>query len=227
MKWPYMNDPVLLAGAAGLLGALLAGVAEFAMQFNPAGGYEAANYLFFLDISPARLLFGHFLAVLAAPLYVLGYWHVGQAFSRGGSKAAGRFVTLVGGYSFVVANAWIGGRIYLASVVHAAAQTSDPETAAELQRLLTMFRSYNEPLVNVLRAAMLVISIVWVVQVFRRHTVYPRWMTYTNPIVILTVIFALYWAIPPIGVWLLPAAMNVTHIIVFGLSLVAVARAKP
>lgn len=213
-----LRDPFILAGVAGLLGALLIGIAEFAMQFNPDGGYGARDYGFFNGISGTRLAFGHFLAVFAAPLYVAGYWHLGQAFSRGGSKFAGPLVALAGSYAFIVANAWIGGRIYIARTVHALAEAGSSESRDALTALLDQFRGYNEPLVNALRIAIVVVSVVWIVQVLRRRTIYPRWMAIANPATILGTIFLVYLAWPALGVWLLPAAMNVTHVVVFGLS---------
>ena len=70
---------ITLAGLAGCLGAILVGIGEFSMQFTPNGGIEdVTDYLYFNDVSAERLSFGHFLAVLAAPLYMLGYWHLSK-----------------------------------------------------------------------------------------------------------------------------------------------------
>ncbi len=215
---------LLLAGLSGLLGATLVGIGEFTMQFNPAGGYEATDYHFFADISLHRLTFGHFFSVMAAPLYILGYWHLGTVFIRGGSRISGCVIMLLGGYSFVVATAWMGGRIYLALTAHAIATSADADTVLALQNLLTGFRAHNEPLVNVLRVTMLLMSVIWVVQILRRQTLYPRWMAFANPITILGAIFGVYFYLPAVGMWLLPAAMNVTHVIVFALSCIALLR---
>ena len=62
---------ITLAGLAGCLGAILVGVGEFSLQFTPNGGIEdVKDYLYFNDVSASRLSFGHFLAVLSAPLYI-------------------------------------------------------------------------------------------------------------------------------------------------------------
>ncbi len=71
------TNPSLLsaAGIAGCIGAVVVGIGEFSLQYTPNGGLEdATEYLFFNDVSPERLSFGHFLAVLAAPFYLAGYW---------------------------------------------------------------------------------------------------------------------------------------------------------
>ncbi len=49
-------------------------------------------------------------------------------------------------------------------------------------------------------------------------TPYPRWMIIFTPIVILIQIFSLYALVPSIGVYLLPAAMNIAHVIFFAFS---------
>ena len=64
------------SGIAAILGAFIVGIGEFTFQFSPRGGYEGSDYLYFLDASPARLSWGHFISVLAAPLYLVGYWHI-------------------------------------------------------------------------------------------------------------------------------------------------------
>ena len=76
-------------GLVAALGALIVGVGEFTFQFSPLGGYEGSDYLYFLDVSPSRLTLGHFIAVLAAPLYLVGYWHIAQMLRPAGRWLAG------------------------------------------------------------------------------------------------------------------------------------------
>ncbi|MEM8487207.1 MAG: DUF6796 family protein [Bacteroidota bacterium] len=216
---PHANRNLLLAGWAGLLGALLVGIGEFTLQFSPAGGYESPDYSYFARISTGRLTAGHFFSVLAAPLYLLGYWHLGQMFIRGGSKLAGWFITLFGGYAFVVGTAWLGGRIYLALTAHALADAS-VEVSAVLTPLLEQFAVHNEPLVNALRLAMLIVSVLWIWRILQQKTLYPRWMAIFSPILLLGLIFATYFFLSPaLGAYLLPAAMNVVHVVIFALSI--------
>jgi len=211
---------LILAGWIGLIGATLVGIGEFTLQFSPQGGYEATDYNYFSRISTTRLTMGHFFSVLAAPLYLIGYWHLGQMFALGGSRKSGWFITAFGGYAFIVGAAWLGGRIYLALTAHAVAASNSPELSAVLQTLLEDFSRHNEPLVNALRIAMLVVSALWVVLITQGKTLYPRWMAIFSPILLLGTIFLIYFIIAPgLGAWLLPAAMNVVHVVVFGLSI--------
>ncbi|MEL0630472.1 DUF6796 family protein [Psychromonas aquatilis] len=218
-------NTLLLTGIAGFLAALFVGIGEFTLQFSQLGGYEAEGYGYFANVSKERLTIGHFFSTLAAPLYILGYWHLGQMFIKGGSKVHGWIITLLGGYAFMVGNAWLGGRIYLALTAHEIADTTDANFVLQLQGLLSEFGLHNEPLVNALRLAMVVVSILWIWRIVLGKTLYPRWVALFSPAVILAAIFATYFTGLSIGVWLLPAAMNLVHLIIFSISIYAAHRA--
>jgi hypothetical protein len=208
-------------GIAGFLAALLVGIGEFTLQYSPLGGYEQAGYEYFANVSKDKLTIGHFFSTLAAPLYILGYWHLGQMFIQGGSKVHGWIITLLGGYAFMVGNAWLGGRIYLALTSHQIAETSDTQFVNQLTALLEDFGAHNEPLVNALRLAIVVVSVLWVWRISVGKTLFPRWVALFSPALILAVIFSIYFTGLSAGIWLLPAAMNVVHLIVFSLSIYA------
>ncbi len=213
-------------GIAGFFAALLVGIGEFTLQFSPLGGYEKEGYVYFANVAKDKLTMGHFFSTLAAPLYILGYWHIGQMFIRGGSRIYGWIITLLGGYAFMVGNAWLGGRIYLALTAHEIADTTDPVIVNQLSQLLADFGNHNEPLVNALRLAIVVVSIFWIWRIAIGKTLYPKWVAIFSPALILGVIFTLYFTGINAGVWLLPAAMNVVHLIIFSLSLFALHRAS-
>lgn len=208
---------LLWTGFAGLLGSILVGVGEFVIQFNPLGGYELPNYPYFAQVSMGRLTWGHFLSVLAGPLYFLGYLHLGRTLFPKNPKAA-RLFSGFGIYSFAVGLAWLGGRVYLALVVKE--MGNNPELVGLLQKMA----EHNEPLVNVLRVAVVVISILWIGQISRGLSLYAKWMAVFSPALLLASIFALYGVLPSLGSYVLPTAMNATHATVFSLSLVQVSR---
>jgi len=216
---------LLITGIAGFLAALFVGIGEFTLQYSPLGGYEVEGYGYFANVTKDKLTMGHFFSTLAAPLYILGYWHLGQMFIRGGSKIQGWIITLLGGYAFMVGNAWLGGRIYLALTAHEIADTTDSNIIIQLQGLLSDFGAHNEPLVNALRLAMIVVSVLWIWRIVIGKTLYPRWVALFSPALILGLIFTTYFAGLSIGVWLLPAAMNVVHLIIFSISLYSLQRA--
>jgi len=204
---------IQLAGLAGCLGAILVGIGEFSMQFTPNGGIEdVKDYLYFNDISSSRLTFGHFIAVLAAPLYILGYWSLSKNLEPAGPKQSKIFF-LVGAYAFAVGTAWIGQRFFIATTVHEIAAGQD------LKEMLTTFSEHNEPFVNVLRLAMLIVSILWIKLILTGKTAFPKWMAIFSPIVLLATMFALYFFKTKIGLYVFPVAMNATHFIVFALAM--------
>jgi len=206
-----MTDLVKWAGVAGLIGAILVGAGEFIMQYTPNGGYED-GYEFFTDVSKNRLTLGHFMSVLAAPLYVLGYWHLAKRLDPK-SGWVGKIVFCLGSYAFIIGTAWLSQRVFLALTAH------DMAAGADLSTLQSAFAAHNEPFVNILRVTMLVVSGLWIFQILKGRSTYPKWMAIFSPIALLALIFALYFAVPAVGVLFLPNAMNVVHIIIFGLSL--------
>ena len=221
----HTDKTLFWTGIAGFLAALLVGIGEFTLQYSPLGGYEKEGYVYFANVTKEKLTIGHFFSTLAAPLYILGYWHIGQMFIRGGSRIYGWIITLLGGYAFMVGNAWLGGRIYLALTAHEIANTSNPTIANQLSQLLVDFGNHNEPLVNALRLAIVVVSIFWIWRIAIGKTLYPKWVAIFSPALILGVIFTIYFTGMSAGVWLLPAAMNVVHLIIFSLSLYSVRKA--
>jgi len=179
------------------------------MQFTLNGGIEdVKDYLYFNDISSERLTFGHFIAVLSAPLYLLGYWHLSKKLEPAGPKQAKAFF-LIGAYAFAVGTAWIGQRFFLATTVHEIA----------VKTLLTVFSEHNEPFVNVLRLAMLLVSIIWIKLILTGKTAFPKWMALFSPIVLLALMFALYFFKTKIGLYVFPVAMNAAHFIIFALAM--------
>jgi len=212
---------VTFAGLAGCLGAILVGLGEFSMQFTPNGGIEdVKDYLYFNDISSQRLTFGHFIAVLSAPLYLLGYWHLSKKLEPAGPKQAKAFF-LIGAYAFAVGTAWIGQRFFLATTVHEIAAGQD------LKTLLTVFSEHNEPFVNVLRLAMLLVSVIWVKLIVSGKTAFPKWMALFSPIALLALMFALYFFKTKIGLYVFPVAMNATHFIIFALAMWTTHKSLP
>ena len=183
------------------------------MQFAPNSNImDVTDYLYFNEVSAARLSFGHFLTVLAAPLYMLGYWHLSKQLEPAGPKQSKAFF-LIGAYAFAVGTAWIGQRFFLGTTVHEIAAGGD------LKPLLTIFSEHNEPFINVLRLAMLITSVIWIKLILTGKTAFPKWMAIFSPIVLLVTMVMLYIFNTKIGHYVLPVAMNASHFIVFALAM--------
>ena len=209
----------MLTGIGGFLGALGVGIGEFLMQFTEAGKLDETTYNYFLDVKTSHLSLGHFLCVLTGPLYFLGYVHLGRALDKERGWL-GKVITGLGIYAFGVGIAWIGGRIYL-GLTRKAVEAGDAS-----QELFRQLAAHNEPFINILRVAILLISILWVYAIVKGKSYYPKWMAIFSPFLILASIFIVYATAPGIGKYLLPAAMNVTHLLIFGASLYHCSKIK-
>ncbi|MDH3742018.1 MAG: hypothetical protein OER56_10520 [Hyphomicrobiales bacterium] len=207
-------------GITATIGAFIVGIGEFTFQYSPRGGYEGHGYLYFLDVSRFRLSVGHFLGVLTAPVYLIGYWHIAQMLRPAG-RLLSAWVFGLGVYAFAIGNVWLGGRINLALTVKAREEVGEPLKPV-LDDLLQNISAHNEPLINIVRVLILVVSLLmaWGIMTGRSH--YPRWILSVLPIVVLVVVFASYAIIPPLGGVLLPAAMNIAHVVFFTASTWAV-----
>jgi hypothetical protein len=206
-----MRKSVQWAGYLGLLGAVLVGAGEFILQYSPGADY-AHGYDYFAEVSKPRLSMGHFLSVLAAPLYVVGYWYLSQRLDPKNTWV-GRSFFVIGAYAFIVGAAWMGQRVFLALTVQ------EMSAGADLQNLLNVFSAHNEPFVNVLRVAMAVLALIWIYHILKGRSSYPKWMAIFSPAAVLATIILLYVFVPGLGGLLVPNAMNVAHIVVFALSL--------
>ncbi len=209
-------DPraVYLAGLIGTLGVFVTGVGEFLMHYSPAGFTNPAEFEFLLQVPVSRMTAGHFLAILAAPTYLLGYWHVTQKLRPANDLWRCVFCA-VAFYIFVIAGAWLASRAWLASVVRAHHATAI-DTATFLS-LLDDYGFYIESLLWNLRIGVLLVSGIFVGLVAAGRTSYPRWFALLNPITLLILVFATL-LVPPLGKLLVPAAMNVAHVVFFGVS---------
>lgn len=207
---------LVITGIVATIGALVTGIGEFTFQFSPRGGYEGTDYLYFLDVSPARLTWGHFIGVLAAPLYLVGYWHVGQMLRPVGQRIAAA-VFGFGVYAFVIGDVWLGGRVNLALTVQARDAASEAVQPL-FSSLLNDLSAHNEPLINVVRVLVLIISLLLIYGIVSGRSPYPRWLVVFTPIVVLIAVFLLYAVAPGLGVYLLPAAMNIAHVVFFAFS---------
>ncbi|HCK84036.1 MAG TPA: hypothetical protein DHW63_05820 [Hyphomonadaceae bacterium] len=199
------------AGLIGLIAASFVGIGEFCLQFSPHGGYEDQTYAFFLGVGRAQLDLGYALTVFAAPLYLVGYWHLKTMLAPASRLAAWAFF-LIGAYAFVIGAVWIGQRPLMALTAQAIA------AGGAAPALLEEFAARNEVLVSVLRAAVAITSLIWIALILGGRTLYPRWMALLAPGILLAAVFALYAFAPAIGVYVVPTAMNAAHLVVFAFS---------
>ena len=207
---------IIITGLIGLLGAVLTGVGEFLLHYDALARFDV-EYAFLGGISEQRSTVGHFVAVLGAPLYLIGFWHI-RLMLRPASDRWSLVAFLVATYGFVVGIVWIGSRASISALVNM-------PPATDLSYLAGLYEFRYESLLQVIRIAVLVLSIIFVTLVAHGRSYYPRWMTLLNPILLIVASFVVYALAPAIGKYLMPIALNVAFFIFFSASIL-IARKK-
>ncbi len=203
------KSTIIITGLIGLLGAILTGIGEFVLHFDPLARF--ADNQFFLGLSDARSTTGHFFAALGAPLYLVGCWHL-YLMLRPAHPRWAMTGFLVAAYGFVVGIIWIGSRASLSALIN---MPPDPNVT----NLIGLYDVRYETLLQVTRFAVLFLSIIfiWLISTGRTH--YPKWMIAANPILLLVSSFLIYLIAPSVGKYMMPIALNIAFSVLFTLSL--------
>ena len=202
MDLPLRKREAVTAGVVGALAAVSGTVGEFLMMWSPDGGYASYGNLLYASAERSRL--GFFLGVLAVPLYFLGYVMIYQALRR-----VPRWFRLgilgVAVYAFAAANVWLGARAILAGVVK----------HGSLPELVALVTELTEPVLNIVRLLIVLLSLALAYVIASGRTVFPRWFAVFSPGVLLAGVFLVFLVAPSIGNYLLPPAMNLVHLVFF------------
>ena len=196
-------------GIIGLVGAILCGTGEFLLHFDPQMRFS--GYDFMAEIAEDRLTSGHFFAVFGIPLYFVGMWHIAEMLRPAGEKLS-RALFFIGSFGFLYGAMWMSSRAMIGSIAH----HSD---LVEGTNLVELYKLRLETLLQVIRITTLVISIIFIKMVLTGRSRYPKWMAATSPIVLLLMNFVIFLAVPDIGKYVMPIALNVGFSIFFLLSL--------
>lgn len=201
-------------GYLGLLASVMVGLGEYFLHYSPNILGSASNYEFFKFVPQENLTTGHFMAVIGLPFYFAGYIHIYRML-KSGNEILARIVLGLGFVSFAVGGIWIGSRASIGNIVH----LKETINATSYQALLNHYTNHMEVLVKVLRIVIAILSVVFVVTILKGGTYYKKWMAIFSPIALLILLVAIGKLIPVIGKHILPILMNVTHFILFSLSL--------
>lgn len=205
---------LLYSGFAGLTAAILVGIGEFLLHYDSLARYTD-TLAFFQGVTRERATIGHFFGVLGAPLYVVGAYHI-YLMLRPANETAARIASLVMAYGCVVGAVWIGSRAIAVELV-AAGSNSDQ---------LGLYELRYESLLQIVRVAVLVLSVILVWLCLTGRTLYPRSMAVLNPISLILVVFIIFFSVPVVGKFIMPIALNVAFFIMFSASLVVVSNLK-
>ena len=203
-----------LLGYLGLLASVLVGLGEHFLHYSPDILGHAENYDFFKFVPLENFTTGHFLAVIGLPFYFAGYIHIYRML-KSGNEILARLVLAIGFIAFAVGGVWIGSRASIGNIVH----LKDAIDASTYKNLLALYTSHMEVLVQILRIVIATLSLVFVIAILKGGTYYKKWMAIFNPIVILLLVFSTMFFAKDLAKHLAPIAMNVTHFILFALSL--------
>lgn len=213
---------VYLYGYLGILGAFLVGLGEFLVHFSP--DYDPAiPYDYFIGIPAWRFSLGHFLMIIFVPLYIYGYWHLFLSL-QGRVRIMGKAVLSIGIIAFIIGGIWMGSRAMLGMTIQA--QAAAGEGAPLFAGLILFYESHVEVLHQFLWLMVAVISVLFVWAILDGVTWYPRWMVLFNPLLLLGLVYLCSYAIPLMGKYLLPTAMNVAHLLLFIASMIALKQAE-
>lgn len=203
-----IGNPISAAGLVGLLGAVLVGSGEFLLHFDALGRFGAGGtYDFMRGISADRTSTGHFLAVLGAPLYLVGFWHIMKMLEPA-SRLAARMAFAVLSYGILIGAVWIGSRAGISAIVNDAS-INHPAP------LIALYDWRYENLLQLTRVCVLVFSIIFIWLALTGRSRYPRWIATLSPIVLILASFVLWAAAPAVGVYVMPIALNIAFALLF------------
>lgn len=216
LKYPQPYQKIMmLFGYLGLLASIGVGIGEFLVHYSGMGYGSDFEFGYLVNVSENRMVVGHFLMIVFIPLYIFGYMHLYLAFRPSGITLAAALFTL-GLFAFVIGGIWVGSRAFLGHMVHAHASGA---LGLPWEEFSATYILLIENLVNILRFLVLAISVIFVIQILRGNTLYPKWMAFFNPILLLLIVFMLFFFLPAIGNYLIPTAMNIAHFVLFSASL--------
>ncbi|WP_026231806.1 DUF6796 family protein [Neolewinella persica] len=206
---------VLITGLLGLLASITVGFGEFLLHYSSTMTENTGNYHFFASIPKQNLIYGHFIAVAGTPFYFVGYYHLYRMLKGKDSRWAAA-VFCLGILAFTVGGFWISSRAFLGTIVQLGGQIE----AGVYQEILDNYTLISESLVTALRIIILLLSVAFVAAILRTSTYYDRWMAFFNPFALLLLVFGIYFAVPVVGRYIAPIAMNVAHFVLFSVSLI-------
>jgi len=209
-----MSNKLYITGLVGLSAAVLVGIGEYLLHYDPLARFAEGGYVFMQGISHKRSTIGHFFGVFGGALYTVGMFHIYLMLRPANERFA--FVAfLASAFGCIVGAIWIGSRASVSALIQM------PETP-EIVQLVALYELRYESLLNVTRITALMLSGIFIWLTLTGRSYYPRWMAIFSPIVLILMSFLIYVIAPQLGKHLMPIALNVAFFIFFILSLMQV-----
>ncbi len=204
---------LVVTGLIGLAAAILVGIGEFLLHFDPLARFSESGYDFMQAATDQRQTIGHFFGVLGAPLYLIGCWHIYLMLKPAHQKLA--FITfLVSAYGFIMGSVWISSRASIGAVVHL-----DP-AGLTTENLILLYENRYETLLTIIRLTTVFLSLVYIFLVLTGKSYYQKWQAILNPILLLILNFVIYLISPEVGKYMMPIALNIGFGLFFIMSVI-------
>ena len=211
------KNALVITGVIGLIAAILVGTGEFLLHFDPLARFVDGNYDFMLAATNQRQTWGHFIGVLAAPMYVVGAWHM-YLMLKPANKTLAFICFILCSYGFMIGADWISSRASIGAITHL------QQSGKDLASLVKLYELRYENLLTVIRITTLLISLIFIKLVISGKSHYNKWHAVFSPIVLLLSSFLVYVIAPNIGKYMMPIALNIGFGLFFIMSLLQVRK---
>jgi len=222
----FGRTAIRLAGLISILAALSGVAGDLALQYTSNTEHLMSRQsLYLLDVSPGRLLLGHYLGVVAILIEIAGFWSVYRALQPAGERYALPFF-LVNAFGAMLGAAFHATFVFVGLTLQAQSRVTGT-AYSEFAELLASFNSARVGLAIPALAAIVFGSLLYAFTVGFKPTLYPRWMAFCNPLIFLLLIVALTLTVPPSARLLAPTAINLSHLLFFICSTTAMWSGPP
>ena len=215
---------LFVTGLIGLLAAILVGWGEFLLHFDPQARFTSDGYDFMLAATIERQTLGHFIGTLAAPLYLIGAWHI-YLMLKPANRTLAFIAFFVTCYGFIIGGDWISSRAGIGAITHLS-ESGAIASKTSVQTLMDLYILRNESLLTVIRITTLILSVIVACLAWSGRSHYSKIVAVLNPLVLLLLNFVVFVIAPDIGKYIMPIALNVGFGLFFILSLWHVTKLK-
>lgn len=195
-----------------ILAAFIACVADVFLLYEPNARYEQMDYTYLANFDSQRLLWGHYLGILAIPFELLGLWVVAQR-CRNISPQAPFWITAAMVFVLIVGVAYHACIIFVAHIF---------QWVILNQETLVLVKSFFEPLGTGLALTFLVLSSLFAYAILKRKVELSKWLVFANPILVYGLCLVAYLISPTNGGILLVAGFNFSILVLLTAVLVDV-----
>ena len=217
----FDRTAIRLAGLVSILAALSGVAGDLALQYTSNTEHLMSRQsLYLLDVSPGRLLLGHYVGVVGILIEITGFWSVYRALQPAGERYALPFF-LVNAFGAMLGAAFHATFVFVGLTLQAQARVTGTQYS-EFTELLASFNTARIGLAIPALGAIMFCSLLFASIVVFKPTLYPRWMALCNPLIFLLLTVGLTLTVPPSAQVLAPTAINVSHLLFFICSTTAV-----